>query len=183
VVFVKNGLIEKELPLALRWVATQLSMGISFDEAIESLCSGYGELSKGMKDVLVQAEYSSFPNAITNWACSVDSKDVKRSAMQLVMLYESGGNVNSLKSLADELLENQKVIAREYSGKMAMYALLFIGVSSVFPALFQAFVIVGSNFMETVSPLQALLIPVVVFPLVDVGILVWMQYRKPGCMR
>ena len=158
-------------------------MGIGFEEAMGSLCSGYGALSEDMRKVLVEAEYSSFQSSMANWAMSVNSKDVKRSAMQLITCYEKGEDAQSLKNLADELLEKQKSAAREYSGKMAMYALLFIGVSSVFPALFQAFVIVGSNFMETVSPLQALLIPVIVFPLADVGVLGWMHYRKPGCVR
>jgi flagellar protein FlaJ len=173
--------VEKELPLALRFLATQLSVGISFESCLKSVCTGFGELSKDFQEVNFLVESGkSVPEALFHWTEKTKSCFVGQAVMQLTLTYESGKNPEGLKKLADELVEKQLMEAKDYSSQLALASLGFITVSALFPALFQAFVMVGTTFLySTLTPLQALLIPVLVFPLIDLAVMAGIKLRKP----
>jgi Flp pilus assembly protein TadB len=187
--YMKNryaGSIERELPLALRTLAVELSVNLPFENCLRALSVGYGNLSKEFGKALDELEAgSSVPEALENINERVDSKIAQRALVQISMAYVKGGTDNSetadiLKKMADELVSIQKSQSKQYTGKLAIYSLIFIAVSAVVPAIFGAFVIVGSSFMElSLTPLQALLIPVVLFPLVDIMVLVFIRSRRP----
>lgn len=172
---------EKELPLALRALATELSINPSFEESLWSLEKGYGELSEDIKKIHRQTSQGlSIQEAILEWAEKSKSRQVKRAAMQIIFSYENHGNPENLKQLSQELLEKQKNRMQEYSKKIVVYSLVFICVSAVLPALFQAYVIVGTSFMsQTVTPEQAFFIPVIGFPLIDGIVLLAINSKRP----
>lgn len=172
------GAIEKELPLTLRSIATLVSIGLPFEEALRQC--GDGNLPKQFEKALRETELgASIPEALSSMAKTIDSQQLQRAIMQLNTLYAKKGSTTSLKKLSEELVSVQKAALREYSGKLVVYSLLFIAASALLPALFQAYVIVGSTFMTSLTPEQAFWIPVAVFPLVDAGALVFIRLKKP----
>ena len=182
-----TGAIEKELPIALRTVATQLSMNLPFEICLESVSKGYGKLSDEIIEVVYEIKNGvPVQDALDDFAHRIDSKIVGRAVTHLKMCYEKGGDeqaAQSLESLANDLVRKQNADAKEFGGKLVMYSLVFIAVSVLLPALFQALIIVGSNFMDIgISPTQALLIPVIGFPLVDIIIMAWIRMRRPACI-
>lgn len=172
------GAIEKELPLVLRSIATLVSIGLSFEEALRQ--TGEGELSGQFRKALREAELgASVPEALSAMAKGIDSQQLQKAVLQLNTLYAKKGSADSLKKLSGEIVSMQRIALREYSGKLVVYSLLFIAVSAILPALFQAYVIVGSSFMQGITKEQAFWVPVALFPIVDAGVLAFIKLKKP----
>ena len=174
------GKIERELPLALRSMATLLSAGMPFEDALKNSC-GEGELGKGIRGVLRDVRYgSSLPTALSSFAESVDSRELQKAVMIMSSIYLKKGNPMQLKKSSMEISALQKSALEEYSGKLVVYSLVFVAVSAIVPALFQAYVIMGSSFMAgMVTAEQALWIPVIGFPIVDMAMLAIIRLKKP----
>jgi Flp pilus assembly protein TadB len=174
------GAVEKELPAALRAIAARMTMGASFEEALGSLSEGFGELSRELKRATRDMRTQPVPEALLALAGRVGSKQFKRACLLLADCYEKGSKPEHLQQLASETEDRQLQLAREYSATLAMASIAFVAVSALFPALFQAYVIVGSRFLSsTVTPLEALLVPVLAFPAVDLLVLGMARWRKP----
>lgn len=169
----KNEKIEKELPLALRMISTELSIGIPLDECLKHLCDGFGELSKEFQTLTREIDNGgNFKEVLHKWGYSKHSKDIEMVVNQLISNYENKEDPTSIERLSSELMAKRKLKLKERSRKIVVYSIIFITISAVLPALFQTFVVVGTTFMDfTISPEQAFIIPVIVFPVLDLIVL------------
>jgi len=172
--------IEKGLPDFLRMTGIELGMGLPFETAVRNACSNT-PWGREIGHVLRNMEQgSNAQEAFGSFADRIDSNFAKRAAAQLVVAYEKGGTGETLKKLADEQESIIRARLKEYNGKLAVYSLLFIAMSAVFPAVLQAFVIVGSSFMNIdVSPIDALLLPIAVFPALNIVLFIFVSWKKP----
>lgn len=173
--------IERDLPLFLRSACVQLSFGKPFESVIESGASGYGELSRELSRASAEIKRG-YPvqKALAAFSGRVDSLVCQRAALQLAFVYERGFGVEGLRKLADELIERQRFKSRVFAGKQAFFGLLFISASAIVPALFSAYVMIGSSFLSlTFSRADILLAFAVVFPLSDFLILLYLSESKP----
>jgi len=175
--------IERELAIALRSVSIELRANTPFEKTLRNLArAGHGELGSEVKKILGEIELGgkSPPEALKEFADRVDSLLVRRACMQLVFAYEHGLQTEGLKKLADELVSFQKVKSQQYAAQMAFFGLLFISVSCIVPALFAAYVIVGSSFLETTfTPSDVLIAFAIGFPLADAAILYYLKAKTP----
>jgi len=173
--------IERDLPLLLRNAAVDLQFNTPFEKILENAAGGYGELSVEFKKTLADIRVgSSVQEALRNFAERVDSLAAKRSAMQLAFSYEHDFNVEGLRKLADELVEQQRLKSREFAAKQAFFGLLFIAISTIVPALFSAYVIIGSSFLAlTFSSWDIILTFALVFPALDFALLYYLSEAKP----
>jgi len=65
-----------------------------------------------------------------------------------------------------------------------MYSLVFIAVSAIVPAMFQSFILIGSYFMAlSFTAEQVFIIIVVLFPIIDVGILMMINNKTPEFLK
>jgi len=105
----------------------------------------------------------------------------------LVSVYEQGSrnkNGEPIRQLAKELLLKQKAESKEFSGKLVVFSLLFIAVSAIIPAFFQAYVVIGSMFLKMkFTAAQILVIALVLFPAVDLAVLAVIKAKTPAFMR
>lgn len=174
--------IERELPVALRVIGTQLEFEMPFEDVLrEAGRESSGALKQELTCVNNAIDAGSSPvNALNSFAERVDSVHVKRAVMQLVFCFENGGSTDGLRNLADELIEGQKNAARTFNAKSSFFGLLFISLSTIVPALYSAYLIVGSYFLEvSLSPAAVLLSFVLFFPLVDLLVLLYLKEKKP----
>ena len=82
------------------------------------------------------------------------------------------------------MLSRQKSESKEFSGKIVMFSLVFIVLSAIIPALFQAFITVGSSFMEIpFEGFQVLIIVGVLFPLLDTLLLFYIKSSTPEFLK
>jgi len=182
--------IEKHLPFALMQLSVDLNTGIPFDKAIHRLSNGeYKELSEEFKTAIRNTKKigSSLPEELIEIVNRNNSLNLKRTIAQLISIYEHGtknqpGEI--IRKIALEQLARQKSEAREFSDKIVVFSLCFIVISAIIPALFQAMIIVGSSFMDlSIEPIQVIIIVTIIFPLIDISILLLLKSMTPEFMK
>lgn len=174
--------IEADLPLFLMRLATELKIGKSFSKAIKDSCKEESFASNEFKLVLNDMEKgSSFQEALEEMNLRIGSLNIRRASSNLNNLNIQGAkDVSGIKKLAQELLLKQRIESKEFSGKMVVYALVFIAVSAIVPAMFQSFVLIGSFFMKlSFTAPQIFLISVALFPIVDTAVLMMIDKKTP----
>ncbi len=161
-------------------IGIELNMGLPFETSLKNVCSG-SALGIEFKHVLKNIENgSSVQEAFGAFSSRIDSNFARRAAAQIIATYEKGGSGEALKKLADEQESILRARLKEYHGKLTIYSMLFIAASAVFPAIFQAFVIVGSSFLNIdFSPTQAILVPVLLFPAINIALFALIRWKSP----
>jgi len=174
--------VEADLPLFLLRLATEIKIGKSFPKAINDSCKEEGFASKEFKIILNDMQKgASFQEALQEMNERIDSVNIRRACSNLSNLSIQGTkDVSGLKKLSQELLLKQRIESKEFSGKMVIYALVFIAVSAIVPAMFQSFILIGSYFMKlSFTAQQIFFICVILFPLIDLGILMMIDSKTP----
>lgn len=186
----KSERIERDLPFALMHLRTRLALGEQFENALKSVAESVkGELGRELKGIAIEISEkgASVEEAFLHVMQRIPSIQFKRACSQIVSLYEQGFSRNelrSLKSLHNELLSEQRAKLKDFSGKMVVYSLMFVAFSTVLPALFLAFILVGSLFLElNVSPTSAFLIVILLFPAIDFAVLLYIREKTPEFAR
>lgn len=175
--------LETSLTKSLRSIATELKIGIPFSIAIKHSSENNNEAGKELKKVIRDVEKGkSYPKAFSDMSRRNKSKFLKRAAKQLISAYsgdtEKGGE--ALKKLANEQETILKHEMEEYNEKLLFYSLIFIATSAIIPAMFQALVVVGSNFLDLgITPRQALIIPSIGFPILNTSLFIYIASKKP----
>lgn len=176
--------LDKDLPFSLMNLAIDLSLGTGFEKAIERIAEENNEVGKEFGKALkeMKSTGASMQKVLIELSERTFSKQAKRAIAQIVYAYEKGSRDNGygLKRIAEEMLSIQRTKAKEFSGKMVVYSLMFVAVSAIVPALFLAFIIVGSSFLEIeFTSLQVFLTVVVGFPALDVMVLYYIRLKTP----
>ncbi len=177
--------VEAGLPLFLSKLILELKVGKDFVRAIKNICQNKIETEKEYLHVIKDFENgSSISQALKKMNLRINSLNVKRANSSLNNIYLHGSSSETLKRLTDDLLLRQKIESKEFSGKMVVYALVFIAVSAIMPSMFQSFILIGSYFMKiSFTPIQILLIIIILFPLLDVSILFMIHSKTPIFLR
>ncbi|MCX6802051.1 MAG: hypothetical protein NT067_02965 [Candidatus Diapherotrites archaeon] len=181
---------EKELPFALMHLRTRLALGEQFEEALAATAAtAKGALGREFAEIgkEISLKGASAEEAFLHSMDRVDSLQYRRACSHLAGLYEqgfSGKELRSLDALHREIVSVQRAKLKEFSGKMAVFSLLFVTFSTVLPALFLALILVGSMFLELdVSPSSAFLLVIVLFPAIDIAMLLFIREKTPAFAR
>jgi len=175
--------LETSLTRSLRTIATELKIKIPFSKTIKNASQNNTKTGKEFKKVVRDVQKgASYPEALANLSRRHRSKFVKRTAKQLISVYsgdpEKGSN--ALKKLANEQETKLKNKMEEYNQKLLFYSLIFIATSAIIPAMFQALIVVGSSFLDlSITPTQALIIPSIGFPILNIGLFAYIASKKP----
>ena len=114
----------------------------------------------------------------------IESLFVRRAVTQLAASFEQASDGQSVKKIASEMLTRQRLESKLFSGKLVVLSLLFVAVSAIVPALFQSFSIIGSVILKmSFTSTQLFLIIVVVFPAIDLALLLYIKNQTPVFLR
>lgn len=178
-----NREMEKTMARAVRTIATELNINTPFHTCIAHATNqdtpAAKELQKAQKEVKRGASY---PEALSKLSKRHKSKFIKKTMNQLISAHAGDTKKGSeaLKNLAKEQEAILRSQMENYNQKLVMYSLIFIATSAILPAMFQALVIIGSNFLNlSITPSQALLIPSIGFPTLNIGIFAYVTAKKP----
>ena len=177
---------ESDLPFFLLHLATEIRTGKGFAGAMRDSCGEDNQAARGFRGVLDAVKKGlSFREALEKMNKKFDSLNVKRAMSNLSNIQRHGKrDVTSIRKLAEELLAKQRIESKEFGNKMVVYSLVFIAVSAIVPAMFQSFILIGSYFMSIrFTAEQVFLIIVVLFPLVDIGILGMINAKTPEFLK
>jgi flagellar protein FlaJ len=177
-----SKIIENQLPLFLAKLALEIRLKKSFNQAIVSASKDKTLIAEEFNLIIKDINKgASFQEALFEMNKRVDSKSLKRALSNLSNLHITGKkDAEGLTKLSSELLLKQRIESKEFSGKMTVYSLLFIAVSAIVPAMFLSFILIGSYFMKlSFTPIQITLISIVLFPLIDGGVLFLINSKTP----
>ncbi len=179
--------IEKDLGIALKTIASKIKAGTPFEKIFAQIAaSNYGVLSEefGKADAKIKSGALNACEALKKMADNVDSLLVKRACMQLCFAYGHGGKGGGIEKTSEEIIELQKIKIKEYAAKLNFFGLLFVTLSSTVPALFSAYLTIGSMFLDfTISPNEVILSYVLLFPAMGAGVLLYLKEKSPKLFR
>ncbi|MBI4214529.1 type II secretion system F family protein [archaeon] len=172
--------IESLLADKLRVISVSLALNLPFEDCLlqaadDSACG------KEMQRIINESDAGvSVPKALKNARERTDSELFAAAVNQLSQAYSKSGRLasKSIASTADnaELAIRHKV--QQFSAKLVIYSLAFIGIAAIVPSMVLAFSLIGSNFLsQPISGGQLLLLSSVVFPALDLIILVIIKVR------
>ncbi len=165
--------VEAELPLFLRTLSMLLELKIPFHSALETLSGEQFAISPELRAAVKEIKRgATVESALASLAKEFESLEIKRAVAQVLSSYESGGGAESIRKISDDLFSVQQYRMKEFSSKQSLFALLFIAVSTILPAVFLIFSVLGKTVFQTeVDPLTFALTFLVGFPLVAAGIM------------
>ncbi|MBI5636204.1 type II secretion system F family protein [Candidatus Micrarchaeota archaeon] len=130
--------VDKELPFALRQLATQIKAGVSFNRAFASIANAdYGLLSREIRKVLDEME-KGVPSAtaLNNFSSRIKSKGLKRAVVQINRALRSGGSLSEIVStIADDVAFETGMRVRDFTEKLNLLSVVFIMIAVVAPVV------------------------------------------------
>lgn len=173
--------INKEIPFFLNNLANDLDKNISLKLALENRVDD-SLIGEKIKLVLYKVNIKGFSLSESLESVGIENTDLKRVFYQIddILVSGSKNKADSLKTLADSIIEKQNYQLKNYSTKLGLLSLIYIVVSAIVPALFLMFLLVGSNFLEiSFSPITIIFVIVILFPIIDMFIFLIMKANLP----
>jgi hypothetical protein len=166
--------IEKHLPLFLKTLALEHLAGVPFTRIKKDLSEGFGVLSQELR------AGTSFTDVVKKYP----SPYLKRAIPLITALEKTGSGEKELLELSNEIAEEQELKTKEFNKRMVMYGLLLIATSALVPGMFQIYLTVGSKFLEiNMEPTTIMALYIIVFPLINGGLICFIEMKKPSHMQ
>lgn len=128
--------IDRELPFALRHIASELRAGIGLFKALQAVAvTDYGILSDEFtKTVREVDEGTSVEEAMTRLSFRVKSDGLKKAMRHMTRALRTGGNLaDIMKDIAEDASYEGRMSVRDFASKMNFIGVIFIFVAIVIP--------------------------------------------------
>ena len=152
----------KELPFALRQMATELRAGIGIHDSMRSISlSGYGPLSEEFCRALEEIKYGeTTEKALIDMSDRIDSEGLQRAIYQITRTLNSGGDLaKTLSVIADDTAYELRMKLKDYAQKLNSFTMIYMFVAILFPVITMIMLIAASTVMGAFLPPIVLLIP------------------------
>ena len=162
----ENASFSKELPYALRQLATELRAGRSLFDSLDSVAnSDYGILSLEFSRVLEEIKYGeSTENAFLNLEKRVDSKALSRAIYEILTSLRIGANLsNSLSIIADDVNFDIRMKLKEYSEKLNAFVMIYTFLAILAPVILLTMLLAASVVIGDLVPGDLILVLYSVF--------------------
>jgi pilus assembly protein TadC len=134
----------REMPFALRHMATQLSSGSGLLETMRSVSvSDYGVLSEEFKKAILEIERgATIEEAFERMNIRIDSQGLKKASRQIASTLRTGGNLaNTLKIIAEEVATEMRMKLKDFIQVLNTFSLMYMFITVVAPVLITTLVI------------------------------------------
>ena len=173
----------KELPYALRQLATELRAGRSLFDSLDSVAnSDYGILSLEFSRVLEEIKYGeSTENAFLNLEKRVDSKALSRVIYEILTSLRIGANLsNSLSIIADDVNFDIRMKLKEYSEKLNAFVMIYTFLAILAPVILLTMLLAASVVIGDLVPGDLILVLYsVFFPMIIVFLGISIKKLEP----
>ncbi|WP_304163173.1 type II secretion system F family protein [Methanobrevibacter ruminantium] len=153
--------LSKELPYALRQLATELRSGRSLFDSLDSVASSdYGILSLEFSRVLEEIKYGeSTENAFLNLERRADSKALSRTVYEILTSLRIGANLsNSLSIIADDVNFDIRMKLKEYSEKLNAFVMIYTFLAILAPVILLTMLLAASVVIGDLVPGDLILV-------------------------
>lgn len=174
--------IEADLPIQLRAISTELSIGLSFESALSTAVK-YGDSTKLIFEYILEGLKLGMPpeEVFNNARMLSSSRMMDKAISHLHFIYSHGYSNSGLNKLVDEISAEHKSRMKEYASRSSMLGVILIALSSVVPALMTTYLLVGSSFMEiSLSSENVYFIYMVLLPFCILLLLLVMRFLSPS---
>ncbi len=160
----------KELPYALRQLATELRSGKSLFDAMDSIAdSDYDVLSLEFSRVLEEIKYGeSTETAFLNLEKRIDSESLSRVIYEILTSLRIGANLSSsLTIIAEDINFDIRMKLKEYSEKLNAFIMIYTFLAILAPVILLTMLLAASVVIgDLVSGDLALVLYSVFFPMI-----------------
>ena len=156
----------KELPYALRQLATELRSGKSLFDSLDSVAnSGYGILSLEFSRLLEEIKYGeSVENAFLNLGKRVDSQALSRVIYEILTSLRIGVNLSSsLSIIAEDVNFDLRMKLKEYSEKLNAFIMIYTFLAILAPVIILTMLLAASVVIGDLVPCDLILVLYSVF--------------------
>ena len=166
----KTNEASKELPFALRQMATELSAGIGLHDSMRSVSlSGYGALSEEFARTLEEIKYGETTDkALRDMSERVNSEGLERAINQITRTLASGGNLaKTLNVIAEDIAYEMRMKLKDYAQKLNSFTMIYMFVAILFPVITLVMLIAASTVLGPLVPPELILVAYLfLFPMV-----------------
>ncbi len=143
----RSEAFSRELPFALRHMATQLTAGSGLLETMRSVAaSDYGVLSEEFRRAIHEIERgATLEEALERMNLRIDSLGLKKATRQIISTLKTGGNLaNTLKLIAEETATEMRMKLKDFIQTLNTFSLMYMFLVVVAPVLITTLVIAMS---------------------------------------
>ena len=170
----------RELPFALRQMATELRAGIGMHDSMRSVAlSGYGALSEEFARTLEEIKYGeTTEKALIDMSDRIDSDGLRRAVYQITRTLSSGGDLaKTLNVIAEDTAYELRMKLKDYAQKLNSFTMIYMFVAILGPVITMIMLIAASTVMgELMPPIVLLILYLFLFPMI-VGFMAFMIKR------
>jgi archaeal flagellar protein FlaJ len=162
----KSSEASRELPFALRQMATELRAGIGLNDSMRSIAlSGYGPLSEEFARTLEEIRYGdTTEKALLDMSERINSDGLRRAVYQITRTLNSGGDLaKTLSVIADDTAYELRMKLKDYSQKLNAFTMIYMFVAVLGPVITMIMLIAASTVMGAILPPTLLLILYLLF--------------------
>jgi len=160
----------RELPFALRQMATELRAGIGMHDSMRSIAlSGYGPLSEEFARALEEIKYGeTTEKALVDMSDRVDSDGLKRAIYQITRTLSSGGDLaKTLNVIAEDTAYELRMKLKDYAQKLNSFTMIYMFVAILGPVITMIMLIAASTVMGAlIPPIVLLIMYLFLFPMI-----------------
>lgn len=157
----KSSEAARELPFALRQMATELRAGIGLHDSMRSIAlSGYGPLSEEFARALEEIRYGeTTEKALLDMSERINSEGLERAVHQITRTLSSGGDLaNTLAVIADDTAYELRMKLKDYSQKLNSFTMIYMFIAILLPVITMIMLIAASTVMGAILPPMLLII-------------------------
>ncbi len=128
--------VSKELPFALRHMATELKSGLGLYRTIQTIAlADYGALSEEFSRTINEIEEGTDTKlALRHLALRTQSKALRNALIHVIRALRTGGNLSIIMNdIADDVSFALRMKIKDFSQKMNFFATIFIYMAIVIP--------------------------------------------------
>ncbi|RJS49748.1 MAG: type II secretion protein F [Methanobacterium sp.] len=170
----------RELPYALRQMATELRAGLGLHDSMRSVAmSGYGALSEEFARTLEEIKYGeTTESALIDMGERIQSDGLKRAVYQITRTLNSGGDLaKTLNVIAEDIAYELRMKLKDYSQKLNSFTMIYMFIAILGPVILLIMLLAASTVMgEIMPPMAIMVLYLFLFPMV-VGFLAFMVKR------
>lgn len=157
----RSSSASKEIPYALRQMATELRAGVGLHDSMRSVAmSGYGPLSEEFARALEEIKYGeTTEKALVDMSERVDSEGLTRAIHQITRTLSSGGDLaKTLSVIADDTAYEMRMKIKDYAQKLNSFTMIYMFIAILGPVIFMVMMIAATTVMGSLLPPVLLLI-------------------------
>ena len=186
----RGDAISRELPFALRHMATELKAGIGLYRTIQTIAvADYGFLSEEFARAITEIEEGTDTKlALRHLALRTQSRALRNAMIHVIRALTTGGNLSEvMNDIADDVSFELRMKIRDFGEKMNFFGVIYIYLAIVVPVFITILGMIKVTPMETGAVFQALpLDPItlaifylLIMPFILVYLIVFVSMSQP----